>query len=225
MVTRTPKSAATKAAAVPAVEEVVKAAVPTPADPVPPAVETAAEMVVEKVEQVKQSASKSTAKVAAATAETVDAAASVSKAATDPMNRNLEQAVAYTKEKVEKMNKQVFTAFDDVATFHKDNVEAFVTSSTILAKGLEAVSKELLSFHQSQYENGVSAAKALGGVKSLKELVDLQAAFAKASFDAFLAEATKVSESGMKIVNEASEPLTARVNATVEKLSKAKAAA
>ncbi|MFV3075152.1 phasin family protein [Niveispirillum fermenti] len=134
------------------------------------------------------------------------------------------QAIAYTKEKVEKMSKQVFASFDDVVGFQKDNVEAFVASSQILTKGLEALSKEIAAFTQAQYEQSVATTKALFAVKSVKELVDLQTEFAKTSFDAFVAEATKVSETGFKVANEAAEPLTARVNATVEKLSKIKAA-
>lgn len=134
------------------------------------------------------------------------------------------QAIAYTKEKVEKMSKQVFASFEDVVGFQKDNVEAFVASSQILTKGIEALSKELAAFTQAQYEQSVATTKALFAVKSVKELVDLQTEYAKSSFDAFVAEATKVSETGFKVANEAAEPLTARVNATVEKLSKVKAA-
>lgn len=141
-----------------------------------------------------------------------------------PAAKDVVQAVAYTKEKVEKMSKQVFATFEDVVGFQKDNVEAFVASSTILTKGFEALSKEIAAFTQAQYEQSVATTKALFAVKSVKELVDLQTEFAKSSFDAIVAEATKVSEAGIKVANEAAEPITARVNATVEKLSKLKAA-
>lgn len=136
----------------------------------------------------------------------------------------VDQAIAQTKEKVEKMSKQVFATFEDVVGFQKDNVEAFVASSTILTKGFEALSKEIAAFTQAQYEQSVATTKALFAVKSVKELVDLQTEFAKSSFDALVAEATKVSETGFKVANEAAEPITARVNAAVEKLSKLKAA-
>lgn len=162
---------------------------------------------------------------AAVPATPASVAAAVAKSAPEvPVAKNVEQAIAQTKEKVEKMSKQVFATFEDVVGFQKDNVEAFVASSTILTKGFEALSKELVAFTQAQYEQSVSTAKALFAVKSVKELVDLQTEFAKTSFDALVAEATKVSETGIKVANEAAEPITARVNATVEKLSKLKAA-
>ncbi|WP_244559339.1 MULTISPECIES: phasin family protein [unclassified Azospirillum] len=241
MVTRTPRGAAGRTSRTPAApasktpeEKVVEetaAAVAPPADPVPeitsaeaapvtdsaPVVEATAEIVADAVEETKQAA------VEAVPAPVITKAAKPLAAAFEP--KSVEQAVAYTKEQVEKMSKQVFTAFDDVAGFHKENVDAFVASSTILAKGFEALSKELLAFTQGQYEQSVSTAKALLAVKSVKELVDLQTEFAKSSFDAALAEATKVSEAGLKVANQAAEPITARVNATVEKLSKIKAAA
>ncbi len=161
-------------------------------------------------------------KAAPAPAPTPEAVAASPQAA--PVAGEIVQAVAYTKEKVEKMSKQVFATFEDVVGFQKENVEAFVASSTILTKGFETLSKEIAAFTQAQYEQSVATTKALFAVKSVKELVDLQTEFAKTSFDALVAEATKVSEAGIKVANEAAEPITARVNATVEKLSKLKAA-
>lgn len=169
---------------------------------------------------------------AAPAAEPVPVAVAAPVAKTSPAVRkqaptvakDVDQAIANTKQKVEKMSKQVFSTFEDVAGFQKDNVEAFVASTTILTKGFEALSKEIVAFTQARYETSVAATKAIMGVKSVKELVDLQTEFAKSSFDALVAEATKVSEAGMKVANEAAEPITARVNATVEKLSKLKAA-
>lgn len=242
MVTRTPRGAAGKTSRTPAapasaspakqvVEETVTAVTP-PAEPVPeippaPVAESPAPVAAAVVEETKEVVAeaapapvppKSVTKVA----KVAEAAAPALAPTFDP--KSVEQAVAYTKEQVEKMSKQVFTAFDDVAGFHKENVDAFMASSTILAKGFEALSKELMAFTQGQYEQSVSTAKALMGVKSVKELVDLQTEFAKTSFDALVAEATKVSETGFKVANEAAEPITARVNAAVEKLSKLKAA-
>jgi phasin family protein len=127
-------------------------------------------------------------------------------------------------EKVKPMSNQVLSSFEEVAAFHKDNVEAVVASSSILAKGFEALSKDAMAFAQGRFEQSVGAAKAAFAVKSLKELVDLQADFAKASFDAFLQEATRISEVGMKVANEAANPIAARVTAASEKMGKTKAA-
>lgn len=249
----TPKKVVAKPAVVPPVEKITEApvapaavAVETPAPVVAHAVEevktapaepaptpVAAETPVVKVPEApapkvaaKPVASSrvkpAAAKAAPAAAPIPEATATVSPAA--PAATEIVQAVALTKEKVEKMSKQVFATFEDVVGFQKENVEAIVASSTILTKGFEALSKEIAAFTQAQYEQSVATTKALFAVKSVKELVDLQTEFAKSSFDAIVAEATKVSEAGIKVANEAAEPITARVNATVEKLSKLKAA-
>ena len=203
---------------VPAEPAPTTVAVETPVVKVPeaPATKAAAKPVASS--RVKPAA----AKAAPAAAPIPEATATASPAA--PAATEIVQAVALTKEKVEKMSKQVFATFEDVVGFQKENVEAFVASSTILTKGFEALSKEIAAFTQAQYEQSVATTKALFAVKSVKELVDLQTEFAKSSFDAIVAEATKVSEAGIKVANEAAEPITARVNATVEKLSKLKAA-
>lgn len=202
----TPAPAPVEAPVAHAVEEVTPAPAPVEA---PPAAAVTAE--------VAPAPPKPEAKKAAPKA--VPAATKIETPA-----KPVDQAIAQTKEKVEKMSKQVFATFEDVVGFQKENVEAFVASSTILTKGFEVLSKEIAAFTQAQYEQSVATTKALFAVKSVKELVDLQTEFAKSSFDALVAEATKVSETGIKVANEAAEPITARVNAAVEKLSKLKAA-
>lgn len=156
----------------------------------------------------------------AAAAEVKDTLETTVQAAQDAAVKNVEQAVAYTKEQVDKMGKQVFQAYDEAAGFQKQNVDALMQSSTALAKGLETLSKAMMAYGQAQYEQGVTVAKAMLQVKTLREMVDLQAEYARTSFDAMVAEATKVSEISVKVANEAIEPLSARVNAAMEKLAK-----
>ncbi len=164
------------------------------------------------------------AAAAAATDVTQTIEATVA-AAQEAASKNVEQAVAYTKEQMDKVSKQVFSAYDELAGFQKENVDAVLASSTVLAKGMENLSKAVMAFSQAQIEQSMAAAKAMAGVKTLRELVDLQTEFARTSFDAMIAEATKVSEMSVKVANEAIEPISARVNATVEKMGKFKAAA
>ncbi|HYC03179.1 MAG TPA: phasin family protein [Azospirillaceae bacterium] len=146
-------------------------------------------------------------------------------AAQEVAAKTVDQAVALTKEQVEKVSKQAFQTYDELTAFNKGTVEAVVASSQILAKGFETVSKTWVAFAQSSMEQSVSAAKALMTVKTLREAMDLQAEFARTSFDTLVAETTKVSELSVKVANEAIEPISARVNAAVEKFGKAKLAA
>ena len=60
--------------------------------------------------------------------------------------------------------------------------------------------------------------------QSSREIVDLQSEYAKTSFDNIVSEGTKISEMTVKVANEALEPINARMNAAVEKMSKPVAA-
>lgn len=146
-------------------------------------------------------------------------------AAQDAVTKNYEQAVALTKEQVEKASKKAFEAYEELTSFNKETVDALVQSSTVLAKGLENLSKSFVAYAQSSLESSVAATKALLAVKTLREAVDLQSEFAKTSFDTLVSEATKTSELSVKLANEAIEPISARVNAVVTKFGKPRLAA
>jgi phasin family protein len=124
------------------------------------------------------------------------------------------------KAQVEKASAQTMKAYEDAAKFNKENLDAFVVASTTYAKGVESVSKSWAAFAQETFEASANVAKAMLGAKTLKEAVDLQADFAKTTFDKFVAEGTKVSEASIKVTNEALEPINARVNVAVEKMLK-----
>lgn len=172
---------------------------------------------------VRKTAAKTT--VPAPAADIKDTIEATVTAAQEAATKNVEQAVAYTKEQLDKVSKQSFQAYEDLAGFHKENVDAMLASSNVLAKGIESLSKNILAFSQTQIESGMSTAKAAVAVKTLRELVDLQTEYARTSFDALIAETTKAAELSVKVANEAMEPISARVNATVEKLAKMKVAA
>lgn len=128
-------------------------------------------------------------------------------------------------EQFEKARLDMLRNFEQFSSFAKENGEAMMTASTILAKGYENIAKAWLGFCQEVATTGASTTKQLIGAKTLREAVDLQADFAKTSFDRMVAEGTKVSEMSLKVANEAIEPINQRVNVAVEKFLKPAAAA
>lgn len=113
-----------------------------------------------------------------------------------------------------------FKGYEDFAAFGKANIEAFVQANSILAKGVEEFSKEIVSLTQASMESAAAAAKAVLAAKTLKDMVELQADFSKTSFDKFVANSSKLSELGVKVASDAIAPVTARVNVAVEKVLK-----
>lgn len=157
-----------------------------------------------------------------------DQIAAVTKSVEDAIataKQNLEGLVKAQQEQMEKASAQVMKGYEELTALTKGNVDALVQSGTVVAKGAEEAGKQVAAFTQSSLEKGVSNAKSMLAVKTIQELVELQKAYTKASFDAFVSESTKMQELTVKVANEALAPLSARVNATVEVLSKKQVAA
>ncbi|MBI1779668.1 MAG: phasin family protein [Proteobacteria bacterium] len=142
------------------------------------------------------------------------------KAGTAAATKHYEQALQLTSEQVAKASETLFKGYDELNALSKDNYEALVKSGTIVAKAMEDLGKEWVSFTQASVEQSVAAVQGLMAAKTLREFVELQNDWAKKSFDAAVVETTKFSELSVKTTNEAIEPIQARMNVTVERMFK-----
>lgn len=149
--------------------------------------------------------------------ETVE---SFMKVGTETASKQYEQAIALTKEQVEKASGSMFKNYNELTELNKANLDAVMASSNTFAKGFEAISKEFFSFAQANVEQSLAATKKLLAAKNAQDLMDMQSEFARGQFDKALAESAKLTEMGVQVANEAFEPLQGRVHVTVEKLMK-----
>lgn len=111
-------------------------------------------------------------------------------------------------------------AYDEFAVFGKDTADAMMAASNAYAKGLEQLTAEWLSFSKQSVEEGIATTKALMGARTIQEVVDLQATFAKAQFDQFVSQGAKFGELATKVAQESFEPLNQRATVAVEKFIK-----
>ncbi len=118
------------------------------------------------------------------------------------------------------MEKAVKTAEEFVA-FGQGNMEAVVKSSQIFAAGMQDIGKRFAAHAQASFEESMATAKAVAGSKSVKEALEVQTAYARAAVEKAIAESSKLTEVSLKLVEQASAPLTARMTLAVEKFSKA----
>jgi len=118
------------------------------------------------------------------------------------------------------MSTQTFKGYEDFAAFGKANLEAFVQANTLFAKGVEELSKEVVSLAQSSLETSTAATKAIFAAKTLKDVIELQADFAKTSFEKLVANSTKLGELTVKLATDSAAPIGARVTAASEKALK-----
>ena len=132
----------------------------------------------------------------------------------------VEKAFSMSKDRFDAVAKSV----DDAAKLGKEQVEAIVSAGNVAAKGFETINAEVLAFTKSQFEDQISATKAMMGVKTLQELIELQNGFAKSAFEAYTAHTTKLSEVATKAAQEAFAPINTQFQAAVEKMVKPLAA-
>jgi len=112
-------------------------------------------------------------------------------------------------------------ALGEANTASKKNLEAVVASVTAASKGAEALGAQAMAYSKKAMEGQVAAAQSLTAAKSVQEVVELQTAYAKTAFEAYIAELTKASETVSASVKECFQPLNERVTALVEKFQAA----
>ena len=73
-----------------------------------------------------------------------------------------------------------------------------------------------MAFSKQAVEDSMAAAKDLAASKSVMELMEKQAEYAKASFDTMMKQATKMNEMYMAAAKETMEPINARFTAAAD---------
>lgn len=107
---------------------------------------------------------------------------------------------------------------EDMVDFAKGNVEAVIASARVAAKAGETLGQEAAEYGKKNFETATAAFKSFATVKSPTELFQLQSEFMKAQFDSAVAEASKVSETMLKLAGDITQPLSNRYALAAEKL-------
>ena len=105
---------------------------------------------------------------------------------------------------------------EEFITFNQANVEAFVKSGQIFATGLQDISKQFASSAQLAMDEAMSTFRALTGVRSFKEAIDLQTTLARSTVEKAMAQTGQVTESSFKLAEQAMAPIASRVSTAVE---------
>lgn len=108
--------------------------------------------------------------------------------------------------------------FEEVTDLTRGNVEAIVASSKVAARGVETLSQDAADFGRRSFEEASATFKSFAEVKSPTDFFRLQSEFARAQFDALVAESSKVSEAVIKLAGEVAEPLTSRYSVAAERV-------
>ena len=104
-------------------------------------------------------------------------------------------------------------SFEEFQSFGKDGFEACVASSNALTKGFQAIAQEAAEFSRKSFEKNSTVFEKMSAVKSFDKAVEAQQAFAKESYETFVAQMTKMNELYVATAKEAFKPFEASLAA------------
>jgi hypothetical protein len=101
--------------------------------------------------------------------------------------------------------------FDQMGSPENDGAAALAQSQAALARGLEALSAEMAGLALSGMNELASTATRLLSVKTFSDAIELNAGFTRNSLDALITGSAKLSELGVKLATEISQPLLSQL--------------
>lgn len=122
---------------------------------------------------------------------------------------------ASMKEGIEK----AMTTAEQFVSFGQSNMEAMIRAGQIWTAGLQDLSRRMAAHAQASFDDGLATFRAMSTAKSLKDALDLQTGYARSAVEKTLVESGRWTETSLKLAEEASAPLAARVTAVVDTLS------
>jgi phasin family protein len=131
-------------------------------------------------------------------------------------NEQVETFTAEAKRSMEENVERMSKGIEDVTQFGQENVEALVASGKVVAKAAEDINAEVMAYSKKAYEDAMAASKEMTQARSVTEFFEKNTAFAKSSFEGWVAQATRVNEMYSQAAKEAFAPINARLTAAAE---------
>ena len=119
---------------------------------------------------------------------------------------------------------QASKAAQDFAEFSRGNAETMAQVTQTWMTGTQDLSRQAFSFAQALTEHALEGARALSGVKSLKEAAEIQTTYARGAVDKVMSETAKMQEASFRLAEQVSGPMSQRVSLAMERMGKPLAA-
>jgi len=100
----------------------------------------------------------------------------------------------------------MFKSFEDVQKFGKDNFGVVSESYDLVAKDLKAIATEAVDYTKKSFEASTSAFEKLAGAKSLDKALEIQTDFARTSYEAYIAQASKIGTALTNLAKDSFKP-------------------
>ena len=100
----------------------------------------------------------------------------------------------------------MLTNFDDFQKLGKDSMDTCMKQFGTVSKGWQAIATEFADYSKKSFEESTATLEKLLGAKSLEKAIEIQSAYAKSSYETFVAEATKMGELYTDLAKESYKP-------------------
>lgn len=100
----------------------------------------------------------------------------------------------------------MMNSFDTIQKQGQENMDLAMKSMTAVTKGFQEIAKEAADYSKNQFEASSAATEKLMASKSIEKAVEIQTDYAKTSYEAFVAQATKMGELYADIAKQAYKP-------------------
>jgi hypothetical protein len=108
----------------------------------------------------------------------------------------------------------MMNSFEDMNKAGKDMMENGMKAASTMATGMQSFVGEATEYSKKSYENGTKAVEQLMAVKSIDKAFEVQADYAKAAYEAFIAQTTKMTEMMTAVAKDAYKPFEAAIAKT-----------
>jgi hypothetical protein len=95
---------------------------------------------------------------------------------------------------------------EDLHQVGKENVDVALKSMGAVSKSAQAIVVEVADYSKKTFEESTAALEKLFGVKSFEKAIEVQTEYAKAAYEGFVAEATKIGELYSDLAKETYKP-------------------
>lgn len=101
--------------------------------------------------------------------------------------------------------------FEEIQKFGKEQLDATTSAIASFAKGLQTIAAETTDYSKKTLEDSSAYVEKILGAKSLDTAIQTQSDYAKAAYEGFVAQVTKMGELYTSLAKEALKPLESAV--------------
>ncbi len=142
--------------------------------------------------------------------------ATKAKTAGEHVNNAAEMAMNNGAEAFKNGFEKAVKGYDQLFSFSRETVEAYLKAANVAGKGVESLQTELYAFSKQSVEDALATTKAVLSSKSVHEAVELQSDYAKTMFDTYVGQMNRLNEIVLSTTKEAFEPIQGRIQAWVD---------